>query len=469
MNELHADVVVVGAGPTGLMLAAELRLAGVDAVVVERLPERTGLSKALNLQPRTAEVLDLRGLLPRAEERAFATVQEGHFAVIPVSYAGWDTPHPYQLGIPQARVEDLLEERFAELGGKVLRGHELGSLTQDDEGVRAVAGELVLRGRYLVGCDGGRSTVRKLLGVPFEGDDGSGYGVVADVVVDRVPDGAAGTWTSVRGMVRSAGPTGFCGLIPLDEPLLYRLTFGDRAHRPANFRDPVTADEVHEAFAATYGPAAIREIRWLSRFSDASRLAARYRTGRVLLAGDAAHIHFPAGGQGLNLGVQDAMNLGWKLAAAVRGDSSVLDSYETERRAVGAAVLENVAAQNGLIPQSTSSRALRALFTTLADLPDVSRHLSGLVSGLAIHYPAPADAHPLTGARLPDFRLPDGSWASTLFHAGHHVLLRTPGADLSALPHVPGPLSTTDLPALPFPSAAALLRPDGHFSWLPSH
>ncbi|WIX79484.1 FAD-dependent monooxygenase [Amycolatopsis carbonis] len=466
MNELHADVVVAGAGPTGLMLAAELRLAGVDAVVIERLSERTGLSKALNLQPRTAEMLDLRGLLPRAEERAFATVQEGHFAAVPISYAGWDTRRPYQLGIPQAQVEELLEERFAELGGKVLRGHELVGLSQDAAGVRVVTPELVLSCRYLVGCDGGRSTVRKLLDVPFEGEDGAGYGVVADVVVDRIPDRAAGTWTSMRGMVQSAGETGFCGLIPLAEPLLYRLTFGDRARRPATFGSPVTEAEVHTAFAATYGPAVIKEIRWMSRFSDASRLAAHYRVGHVLLAGDAAHIHFPAGGQGLNLGVQDAANLGWKLAAALNGFADVLDTYEPERRAVGAAVLDNVAAQNGLIPQTRAGRALRALFTTLADLPEVSHHLSGLVSGLAVRYPAPPHAHPLTGARLADFRLPDGSWASTLFHRGHHVLLTTPGADLSGLPPVPGPLSTTDLPALPL-APAALIRPDGYFAWLP--
>nr|WP_304503255.1 FAD-dependent monooxygenase [Amycolatopsis sp. FDAARGOS 1241] len=217
-------------------------------------------------------------------------------------------------------------------------------------------------------------------------------------------------------------PTGFCGLIPLDEPLLYRLTLGDRAHRPANFRSPVPADEVHTAVAATYGPVTIKEISWLSRFSD----AARYRTGRALLAGDAAHIHFPAGGQGLDLDVQDAMNLGWQLAAAIRGDTSVLDTYEPERHTVGAGVLENVAAQNGLISRSTSSRAVRALFTTPADLPDVSRHLSGLVCGLAVRYPGPGGAHPLTGTRLPGFPLPGGSRASTLFHSNHHVLFGTP-------------------------------------------
>ncbi|MEV6900910.1 FAD-dependent monooxygenase [Amycolatopsis sp. NPDC051372] len=204
----------------------------------------------------------------------------------------------------------------------------------------------------------------------------------------------------------------------------------------------------------------------MSRFSDASRLAAQYRVGRVLLAGDAAHIHFPAGGQGLNLGVQDAANLGWKLAAALNGFDDVLGTYEPERRAVGAAVLDNVAAQNGLIPQSRAGRALRALFTTLAELPEVSHRLSGLVSGLAVRYPAPPHAHPLTGTRLPDFRLPGDAWASTLFHTGHHVLLTTPGADLSGLPAVPGPLSTTDLPTLPFASAA-LVRPDGYFAWLP--
>ncbi|MGW4486722.1 FAD-dependent monooxygenase, partial [Amycolatopsis sp. NPDC004368] len=453
MNELHAEVVVVGAGPTGLMLGAELRLAGVDAVVVERLPERTGLSKALNLQPRTAEILDLRGLLPRAEDRAFATVQEGQFAAVPVSYAGWDTRHPYQLGIPQAQVEALLEERFAELGGKVLRGHELVGLAQDASGVVVTTSANVsLRCHYLVGCDGGRSTVRRLLDIPFEGEAGTGHGVVADVFVDRVPDNAAGTWTSMRGLVQSSGRTGFRGLIPLDEPLLYRFTFGDRARRPTTFGSPITPPEVHAAFDGTYAPATITKIRWASRFSDAARLAARYRCGRVLLAGDAAHIHFPAGGQGLNLGIQDAMNLGWKLAAALRGFEDVLDTYESERRPVASAVLDNVAAQSALIPRTPATRALRTLFTSLAELPSVSHHLSGVISGLAVRYPAPPGTHPLTGARLPDFRLPTGSWSSTLFHSGHHVLLTTPTANLSALPTIPGPLSTTDLPALPSPT-----------------
>ncbi|MEU4673150.1 FAD-dependent monooxygenase [Amycolatopsis sp. NPDC023774] len=466
MNELHADVVVAGAGPTGLMLAAELRPAGVDAVVVERLSERTGLSKALNLQPRRAEVLDLRGLLPRAEERAFATVQEGHFAAVPISYAGWDTRHPYQLGIPQAQVEELLEERFAELGGKVLRGHELVGLSQDAAGVRVVTPELVLSCRYLVGCDGGRSTVRKLLDVPFEGENGTGYGVVADVVVDHVPDRAAGTWTSMRGMVQSDGATGFCGLIPLAEPLLYRLTFGDRARRPATFGSPVTEAEVHAAFAANYGPASIKEIRRLSRFSDASRLAARYRVGRVLLAGDAAHIHFPAGGQGLNLGVQDAANLGWKLAAALNGFDDVLDTYEPNGAPSGPPCSRTSRPRTAssrkaapAAPCARSSPPSPSCPRCPTTCPAWSPGSPSAIPHPRTPIPSPARASPTSASPAAPGPAPSSTPATTSCSPRRGQICR-------ACPRFRAhcPQRTSQRCRSP---PAALVRPDGHFAWLP--
>jgi 2-polyprenyl-6-methoxyphenol hydroxylase-like FAD-dependent oxidoreductase len=459
MNNLTAEVVVAGAGPTGLMLANELALAGVDVVVLERLPVRTGLSKALNLQPRTAEVLDLRGLLGRAEQRSFATVADGHFAVIPVSYTGWDTRHPYQLGIPQAQVEAALEERLAEQGVKVLRGHELTGFDQDADGVTVTAGDLRVRAAYLVGCDGGRSAVRKALNLAFDGTEGRGYGVSADILFRTTPPGAPTEWRSMGNMVTSLKPGTFVGLIPLGEPNLYRLSYGDRLSRPADLRATVTEEEVravvHERFG---GEVEIEEIRWASRFSDDSRLAAKYRVGRVLLAGDAAHIHFPAGGQGLNLGVQDAMNLGWKLAAELRGraPSGLLDTYESERRTVAAGVLQNVAAQNALIPVTPDQLALRTLFRDLTALPEVQHHLSGLVSGLAIRY-APEDAHPAAGTRLPDFPLGEG-FASDLFHSGKFVLLTTTQAPP---PHPE--VVVAEVPALPWPDlTTVLVRPDGY-------
>ncbi|MGW4065653.1 FAD-dependent monooxygenase [Amycolatopsis sp. NPDC004747] len=461
MRELTAEVVVAGAGPTGLMLANELALAGVDTVVLERMHERTGLSKALNLQPRTAEVLDLRGLLPRAKERSFATVADGHFAVIPVPYTGWDTRHPYQLGIPQAQVEAALEERLAEQGVEVARGHELTGFIQDAEGVTITAGELRIRAEYLVGCDGGRSTVRKALNMRFEGIEGQGHGVAADVLFARTPPGAPTQWRSMTNMVTSGSPGKFVGVIPLAEPNLYRISFGDRLNRPPDLRAEVTSDEVRRAVTERFGPEAeIAEIRWASRFSDDSRLAANYKVGRVLLAGDAAHTHFPAGGQGLNLGIQDAMNLGWKLAATLRNraPTTLLDTYEQERRTVAKQVLDNIAAQNALIPTTPNQLALRCLFRDLTTLPEVQHHLSGLISGLDIRYPT-TETHPAAGTRLPDIPTPNGH-ASTLFHKGNWVLLtKTP----TPSPHTE--VLVAELPELPYPDTERLLvRPDGYIA-----
>lgn len=447
------EVVIAGAGPTGLMLANELALAGVDVVVLDRLAARTGLSKALNLQPRTAEVLDLRGLLERAERRSFTTVGEGHFATIPVGYTGWDTRHPYQLGIPQAEVEAMLEERLAEQGVEVLRGHELTSFTQDESGVTVVAGEETLRASYLVGCDGGRSAVRKALDVSFSWIDGHGFGVVADVLFVKTPPGAPRAWRSMKDIAEGHGGATFSGLIPLGEPNLFRLVYGDRAHRPENLRSEVDPAEVLAALRAKYGEEVeVAEIRWASRFSDDSRLASRYRVGRVLLAGDAAHIHFPAGGQGLNLGIQDAMNLGWKLAADLQGRApeGLLDTYESERRPVAARVLENVAAQTALAPVTPEQKALRTLFTDLCALPEVQHHLSGMISGLAITYG--------TFTRMPDFKTPTG-WASDHFHHGTQVLLTTK----PQLHPVPPHTTVAVVPELPWPNVeTALIRPDGY-------
>ncbi|MEV5717988.1 FAD-dependent monooxygenase [Amycolatopsis mediterranei] len=461
MRELTAEVVVAGAGPTGLMLANELALAGVDVQVLERMHERTGLSKALNLQPRTAEVLDLRGLLPRARDRAFATVADGHFAVIPVPYTGWDTRHPYQLGIPQAEVEAALEERLAEQGVRVRRGHELTHFSPDADGVTVTAGDLRVRAAYLVGCDGGRSAVRKALNLSFEGIEGQGHGVAADVLFKSTPPGAPTQWRSMTDMVTSGSPGKFVGVIPLAEPNLYRISFGDRLNRPANLRAEVTAEEVRQAVTERFGPEAqIAEIRWASRFSDDSRLAERYKVGRVLLAGDAAHTHFPAGGQGLNLGVQDAMNLGWKLAATLKNQApaALLNTYESERRTVAKQVLNNIAAQNALVPTNPNQLALRALFRDLAALPEVQHHLSGMVSGLNIRYET-EETHPATGTRLPDFPTAQG-YASTLFHKGNWVLLtKTP----TPSPHTE--VLVAQVQTLPWPDLQRILvRPDGYIA-----
>ncbi|WP_414940171.1 FAD-dependent monooxygenase [Amycolatopsis sp. cmx-11-51] len=476
MHNLGTDVIVAGAGPTGLMLAHELALVGVEVVVLERHSKRTGLSKALNLQPRTAEMLELRGLLDGVEARSYATVQDGHFAMIPVDYDGWDTRFPFQLGIPQATVEEFLTERLAAQGTKVLRGSEVVDFVQDNASVtvryRTDDGETRLRAKFLVGCDGSRSVVRKGLDMGFPGVDGEGFGVVADVLFDKTPDGAQKQWRTMRNIGEPTGETTFKGLIPLGEPGLYRFVYGDRASRPADMRSAVTQDEVRQALLDSYGEsAAMAEIRWASRFSDAARQAEHYRAGRVLLAGDAAHIHFPAGGQGLNLGVQDAMNLGWKLAATVHGWASddLLDTYEAERHPVGAQVLHNVAAQLGLTPRSHESRALRALFGDLVALPEVNRYLAGMVSGLGIRYATYGTSHPALGSRLTDQNVLTDAGPirpSTLFHNGDFVLLTTTSLHIEAARSQTPRLTTQLVTELPWPSTEAVLyRPDGYACW----
>ncbi|WP_052681545.1 FAD-dependent monooxygenase [Saccharothrix sp. ST-888] len=316
---MDTDVLVVGAGPTGLLLANELQLAGADALVLERLPQRSGQSKALNLQPRTAEILQLRGWLEPVLDRAMATIPGGHFAGLPLDYGVFDTPFPYQVGIPQARVEESLEQRLAACGTPVRYGHELLDIRQDGDGVTAEVagpdGRRQLRARYLVGADGGRCTVRQLLGAAFPGRDGRISAVVADVLLDG-GETAPAEW---RLPDFEPDENGVSFLLPLGDGV-YRLLFGGPAQQGVERSVPVGEDEVRAALRLHHGDTVrLRELRWASRFTDASRQVEHYRAGRVLLAGDAAHIHLPAGGQGLNLGMQDAFNLGWKLAAELHG------------------------------------------------------------------------------------------------------------------------------------------------------
>ncbi|MDT7797208.1 MAG: hypothetical protein QOI78_641 [Actinomycetota bacterium] len=238
--------------------------------------------------------------------------------------------------------------------------------------------------------------------------------MVADVLFETSPQGAQSEWRSMRNIVTTDGIGKYTGLIPLSEPNLYRLAYGDRLNRPENLRAEVTDEEVRTTITRTYGEdTKIKEIRWASRFGDDSRLAASYKAGRVLLAGDAAHTHFPAGGQGLNLGVQNAMNLGWKLAAEPKGRApeGLLDTYEQERRPVAEAVVQNVAAQSALIPSTPELLALRTIFRALSELAESQHYLSGL----SITYPRKEDAHPATGTRLPDFKTKEGH-ASNWFH-----------------------------------------------------
>jgi 2-polyprenyl-6-methoxyphenol hydroxylase-like FAD-dependent oxidoreductase len=458
------DVIVAGAGPAGLMLATELALQGVRVLVVERLAQRSGESKALNLQPRTAEVLELRGLLSRTNERALGRIEGSHFWGIPLRYDVLETRYPYQYGILQRYIEDVLEQRLAELGGDLLWGWTLTGFDQDGDGV-TVSGPQTLRARYLVGCDGGHSTVRRLLEVPFPGTDASQFFTMADIVLDPgtelLPTAEPARTSMQMSRSRRNRPDGtFANIIPIDETGLYRLLYFDSAAK----RTKVTAEQIIGAVKSFYGDAyQVREVRYAGRFGDASRQVDQYRVGRVFLAGDAAHIHLPAGGQGLNLSVQDAFNLGWKLAAVVTGrmPQTLLDTYHSERHPVGAAVLKNTRAQNALRTADLEHQALHEVLAELLDIPAANHTIASSVSGLAIDYGGPGP----TGTRLPDFLTPSG-WSSSLFHHGQGALLATrtqyldqarPWTDLVVRAHVD---------TLPWPDVnAVLVRPDGYICW----
>ncbi|MFF6999599.1 monooxygenase [Streptomyces sp. NPDC008313] len=405
---MDLDVLVVGAGPTGLMLACELALAGVRTRVVERRVEAQRDSRALTLHPRSLEVLDQRGLLDRFLPLG-RTVPGWHFAQLPthLDFSRLDSRHGCTLFIAQARTEELLAARALELGVEFARGHEVTGVSQDADGVtaevRGPGGAETLRAGYAVGCDGGRSTVRQAAGIGFPGTDESLTGVLGDFAV-------LGADPAALEAARSAGV-----LVAPMEGGVTRLVYIDPATMRTPAREPVTLEEFRQSLTRICGrDLGITEPRWLSRFGNATRLADRYRSGRLLIAGDAAHIHFPAAGQGLNTGLQDAVNLGWKLAATVHGwaPPGLLDSYDAERRPVGHAVTENTEVQTllaelTLVPRyQRPAAALRELFDEFLRMDQVNHVLAGRVSALHTAYPPTGPgADPLVGRRMPDIGL----------------------------------------------------------------
>jgi 2-polyprenyl-6-methoxyphenol hydroxylase-like FAD-dependent oxidoreductase len=458
---MRTEVIVVGTGPTGLMLASELTLAGVPVVVLEKQLVRSSQSRAGALQPRTAEVLDLRGLLDPLLDQALSRGEfGGHFAGLPVELdcRPWRTRYPYPVGIPQSRLEAYLEEQLVNQGVPVLRGYEVSAVEQDAEGV--TAGDI--RGSYLVACDGGHSTVRKLLGVPFPGREGRLSAVVADItLVSRsvaVPDRREHFSQHIK---NAAGY--FSTLTPIEGDL-YRLMFGKLSGKGPAREEPVTAEEVREALQTVYGHQTdLGQVREASRFSDATRQVEQYREGRVFFAGDAAHIHLPIGGQGVNLGIQDAFNLGWKLAATVHGwaPDRLLDTYHTERHPVATRVLRNTCAQSVIVnpSQDENIAAVRDMFIDLLRLPDANRFISGMISGLDVQYLG-------LGERIIDLDLTTGDGqtrVSWLMHSGRGLLLSLDDKPRS----IEGWADRVDHVAAKTSEEvdAVLVRPDGYIAW----
>jgi oxygenase len=469
---IETQVIVVGAGPVGLMLAGELRLGGVDVVVVERLSAPSGESRASQLNARTMEIFDQRGLLERLGETQSESM--GHFGGIsfdvsqaPSAYAGlWK--------IPQFRTEAMLQAWACELGADIRRGHELQGLRVTNDGVEAdvdhLGDSLRLRAPYLVGCDGEHSTVRRLAKFDFPGTDVTRELLRADVTGIDVPNRRFQRWE--RGLVIAAKRGGGVTRIMLHE-------FGHSARRrteaPA-FEEVVTAWRRITGEDISGGTPI-----WVDAFGDASRHVSSYRKGRVLLAGDAAHLQMPIGGQALNLGLHDAANLGWKLAAQVQGwaPADLLDSYHDERHPVGARTLTNVQAQALLLLGGPEVEPLRASLRELLELDDVRRHLAAMASGLDVRYESGPGDHPWLGARMPhcDLAIESGPSSTTvLLRPARGVLL-----DLSAKPTLHAELSAAATQwenrvhmvtarsrpgAIPPEIDALLLRPDGHIAWI---
>jgi 3-(3-hydroxy-phenyl)propionate hydroxylase len=462
----HA-VVIAGCGPTGMMLAGELALAGVDVAVVERRQEQALVgSRARGLHARTIEVLDQRGIADRFLARG-QTAQVATFAGTRLDMSDFPGRHPYGLALPQHAFEEILAGWVAELGVPICRGRDVTGFAQDEAGVAvALSDGAVLHAAYLVGCDGGRSLVRKAAGIEFPGWDASVSSLIAEAEVRDDPP---------VGIVRDA--RGQHGLGKLDDGRIGIVVSGPYTGQTG---EPTLAELRHAVTAVWGTDFGIHSPSWISRFTDMTRQAASYRRGRVLLAGDAAHVHYPIGGQGLNLGVQDAVNLGWKLAQVVRRTSaeSLLDTYHAERHPVAARVLRITMAQTAVTPRDARTEALREAVAELLQMDEPRRRFAAMMSGLDIRYDL-GDGHPLLGRHMPDVDLVTGDGpvtAFTLLHAARPVLLNLgpPGGlgiagwedrvTLVSADH-DGAWELPVLGEVPAPEAV-LIRPDGHVAWV---
>ena len=453
------DVIVVGAGPTGLMLAAELRLHGVRVLVLDKDAEPTPYVRALGLHVRSIEVMDQRGLLDRFLAHGQQYPLGGFFAgITKPAPAHLDTAHAYVLGIPQTITDRLLAEHAIELGAELRRDAEVVGLSQDENAVTAeLADGSQLRSRYLVGCDGGRSTVRRLLGVAFPGEPSRVDTLLGEMEVTASAEAVAAVVAEIRQTEKRFG------LGPVGDGV-YKVVVPAEGLATDRSAPPTLAEFQRQLRAVAGTDFGVHSPRWLSRFGDATRQAERYRVDRVFLAGDAAHIHPPMGGQGLNLGVQDAFNLGWKLAAEVAGwaPDGLLDSYHTERHPVAADVLITARAQSELISTEPGPQAARHLLSELMDLESVNRYLVEKMTAISIRYDFGAGPE-LVGRRLRDVELKRGRLYG-LMHGGRGLLLDQTGElDVAGwadrVDHVVDVSEELDVPAV-------LLRPDGYVAWV---
>ena len=467
MQEEEHDVVVAGGGPAGMVLAAELALAGVDVAVVEARDDHLlAGSRAGGFHARTIEVLDQRGIAERFLE-AGTPAQAVMLGTTVLDMSDFPTRHPYSLGLFQNEIERLLAEWVAELPVRVHYGREVTTFAQDEDGVDVEMSDGGrLRARYLVGCDGGRSVIRKGAGIAFPGWEATRSNLIAELEVTEEPPG--GVLTDEYG-VQAIGPMGHGST--------YRAVLTEPGVRRGG--EP-TLQEVRDALVRVFGTDfGVHSPTWISRFSDMTRQAAAYRAGRVLLAGDAAHVHYPAGGQGLSLGVQDAVNLGWKLAQVVHGTSPevLLDTYHDERHPVAARALRHTMAQAALQRRDERQLALVELVSDLVTLDEPRKRIAGLVSGLDVHYDL-GDGHPLLGRRMPDLDLRTDDGPMQVFSLLHHARpllldLGTPGGlELpppeqvqSVVARYDGPWELPVLGLVPAPTAV-LVRPDGYVAWV---
>jgi 3-(3-hydroxy-phenyl)propionate hydroxylase len=461
------QVVIAGGGPTGMMLAAELALAGVDVALVERRPDHVlAGSRAGGLHARTIEVLDQRGVADRFLA-AGKPAQAAMLAMNVLDMSDFPTRHPYALGLWQNQIELIMSEWVAELPVRIYYSSEVTGFAQDDAGVDVeVSSGDPLRAKYLVGCDGGRSLIRKAAGIDFPGWDPTTSTLIAEVEMVE-PE---------LGMRRD--DTGIHAMQLLEDGKTVRVILSERELNP---NTGATLAELSEALIAFYGTDFdVHSPIWVSRFTDMTRQAATYRSGRVLLAGDAAHIHYPAGGQGISLGIQDAVNLGWKLAQVVAGSSpeALLDTYEAERHPVAARALKHTMAQTALMRPDSRNEALLETVAELLPFDGPRKHLAGVISGLDIRYDL-GDGHQLLGRRMPDLDLETADGPLRVFELlrqGKPVLInfgkpdrfdlagwtdRVQSVDTS----YSGPWELPVIGEVPSPTAV-LIRPDGYVAWV---